>query len=265
MLDSIKQQWKRANVLTRTISILVLIFIFQTVLFLSTSHYITSGIAKFFGLNNQFQLFSKKPWTIVTFMLFHKSVNHFVGNLIFLYFIGREFLNLFNSKQFLQVLIGGAISGAFIFLLATNFIPNYQGEAILLGISAGILALLITITIYRPQYNIYFTENAKVAIWIISAITLVYITLTSNRNSGGNFAHLGGVLFGVVFAYYLKGNLFQKNKNQLKTVHRSVIKTSKKFTKDEEAQINKILDKMNKSGYESLSTKEKLYLFKSGK
>ena len=266
MLETIKYKWKQANVLTRTISILVFVFVVQTVFFLSTKHYITSLLANNFGLNNQWQLFIKKPWTVFTFMLFHKSVNHFVGNLIFLYFIGREFLNLFNSKQFLYVLIGGSLAGALVFLLATNFIPNYQGEAILLGISAGILALLISITVYRPQYNVYFTENAKVAVWIITAITLAYISLTSNKNSGGNFAHFGGVLFGVVFAYYLKGSLFQfTEKKHLKTVHRAVIKTNKTFTKEEEAQINKILDKMNKSGYESLSKKEKLYLFKSGK
>lgn len=165
----------------------------------------------------------------------------------------------------LQVIFGGVLSGAFIFLVITNLLPTYQEEAILLGFSAGVLALLATITTYRPTYNVYFTERAKVQIWIIALVVIMYTLLTANKNSGGNFAHLGGVFFGFIFGLNLKGIFTRTKKTTLKTVHRSVIKSASNYSEDEETQINKILDKINESGYDSLSKKEKTYLFKQKK
>ena len=251
--------------LIKVLVVLTVFFAVQTLIYLSTQHYINEPLLSWFALNNDFKVFLKKPWTLLSHALFHKNINHFLGNLIFLYFIGREFLNLFSVKQFLQSLFGGVLLGALFFILATNFIPDYQGEAFLLGISAGILSLLLTIAVYRPKYNIYFTENFKIATWLITLVVLLYILLTANKKAGANFAHFGGVVFGVVFALYLKGDLFKTKKTHLKAVHRSVIKSVSNFTSEEQEQIDKILDKMNQSGYDSLSKKEKQYLFKRGK
>jgi membrane associated rhomboid family serine protease len=265
LIEKLKYQWKNATILIKVLVILAVFFTVQTLIYLTTQHYVNESLLSWFALNNDFKVFLQKPWTLISHAFFHKNVNHFLGNLIFLYFIGREFLNLFLTKQFLQSLFGGVLFGALFFILATNFIPNYQGEAFLLGISAGILSLLMTIAAYRPKYNVYFTENAKVAVWIIALVVLLYILLTANKNAGANFAHFGGIVFGVIFALYLKGDLFKIKNTHLKTVHRSVIKSTQHFTVEEQEQIDKILDKMNQSGYDSLSKKEKQYLFKRGK
>ena len=94
---------------------------------------------------------------------------------------------------------------------------------------------------------------------------MLYIILTANKNAGANFAHFGGVFFGIIFALYLKGNLFHTKKTKLKTVHRTLIKSASTFSVEEQKQIDRILDKINQSGYDSLSKKEKQYLFKRGK
>jgi membrane associated rhomboid family serine protease len=265
LIKKLKYQWEKATILIQVLVVLAVFFAIQTVVYLSTQHYVNESLLSWFALNNDFKVFLQKPWTLLSHAFFHKNVNHFLGNLIFLYFIGREFLNLFSAKQFLQSLFGGVLFGALFFILATNFIPSYQGEAFLLGVSAGILSLLMTIAAYRPKYNVYFTENAKVAVWIIALVVLLYILLTADKNAGANFAHFGGVTFGVVFALYLRGDLVKTKKSPLKTVHRSVIKSTQNFSTEEQAQIDKILDKMNQSGYDSLSKKEKQYLFKRGK
>lgn len=266
MLADLTYRWKNATILIRVIVVLVFFFAIQTLFFLSTHHFVIPVLAKWLGLSNDTSSLLSKPWTIFSYSLFHKNVNHFIGNLVFLYFVGREFLNLFSEKQFLQALFGGILFGAVFFEVLSNLNPAYNGESILLGFSAAILATLITITVYRPKYKLYFTESASVEIWIITLITLLYIILTTNKNTGGNFAHFGAVVFGVVFALYLKGNLVLfKTKTNLKTVHRSVIKSANsKFSAEEQAQIDRILDKMNQSGYDSLSKKEKEYLFKRG-
>jgi len=265
LIEKFKYQWKNATILIKVLLVLTFFFAVQTILYLSTRHYVNAHLVSWLALNNDYKILLQKPWTLLSHALFHKNVNHFIGNAVFLYFIGREFLNLFSVKQFLQSLIGGVLFGALFFVLASNFIPNYSGESFLMGISAGILALLVSITVYRPKYNIYFTENAKVAVWIVTLVVLLYIILTANKNAGANFAHFGGVFFGIIFALYLKGNLFHTKKTKLKTVHRTLIKSASTFSVEEQKQIDRILDKINQSGYDSLSKKEKQYLFKRGK
>ena len=95
-------------------------------------------------------------------------------------------------------------------------------------------------------------------------------------NVGGHLAHLGGALIGFLLSkYFNKGkdiilsfeNLFQKKEKPLKTVYKNK-QTSRKKTinpKDHQAKIDRILDKISKSGYETLSKDEKDFLFKVGK
>ena len=95
-------------------------------------------------------------------------------------------------------------------------------------------------------------------------------------NAGGNFAHLGGALFG--FFYVNKASnkeinildkfvsLFKtKKKSPLKTVHKSKAKANKTNTNLNQQQVDEILDKISKSGYDTLTKVEKEFLFKQGR
>jgi hypothetical protein len=94
-------------------------------------------------------------------------------------------------------------------------------------------------------------------------------------NAGGNFAHLGGALFGFLYVKRASnkeitvfdsiGNLFKKKEKTLKTVYKSAEKKKQTQTNLNQEQIDKILDKISKSGYDTLTKLEKEFLFKQGK
>ena len=182
----------------------------------------------------------------------------------------------------------GIITGGLVFLLGYNVFPNiFSANAYVLGASAGVRALLIFICAYMPNKDIrFFTFNLK--LWWIGAVLvgLDILGIVNGNNQGGSLAHIGGAILGYVYAKQLvKGQdigtgfgrfmdwfsaLFKaKQKVKMKTVHKkSKVAGYKKeeFNQfNNQKKIDTILDKISKSGYDSLSKEEKEYLFKTGK
>jgi membrane associated rhomboid family serine protease len=241
-------------------------------------------------LPKEFSEFIYKPWSIITYGFAHTNFWHLFFNMLVLYFIGRSFSNLFNIKLSLNVYFLGIISGALLYMLAYAVFPDgiLSNKGALIGASAGVRAALIFLCAYMPNYEVrLITFNIKLLYIGLVLVALDVLGLFSG-NAGGNIAHLGGDVLGFLYATQLKKgtdigkgferimdsitSLFSK-KSRLKTVHRSKRK-GKAYaghTKDEFDEFNKqkqidiILDKISKSGYESLSKEEKEFLFRSGK
>ncbi|TJY36266.1 rhomboid family intramembrane serine protease [Pontimicrobium aquaticum] len=241
-------------------------------------------------LPKEFSEFIFKPWSIITYGFAHVDFWHLFFNVFVLYFIGRSFSNLFNIKLSLNVYFLGIISGALAYMLAYALFPGgiLKFTGALLGASAGVRAALIFLCAYMPNYEVrLITFNIKLMYIGLVLVVLDLLGLFSG-NAGGNIAHLGGDVLGFFYATQLKkgidigkgferimdsfSSLFSK-KSPLKTVHKSKRKTKAYagHTKDEFNEFNKqkqidiILDKISKSGYESLSKEEKEFLFRSGK
>jgi len=241
-------------------------------------------------LPKEFSEFIFKPWSIITYGFAHIDFWHLFFNMLVLYFIGRSFSNLFNIKLSLNVYFLGIISGALAYMLAYAIFPGgilkFTGP--LLGASAGVRAALIFLCAYMPNYEVrLITFNIKLLYIGLVLVALDVLGLFSG-NAGGNIAHLGGDVLGFLYATQLKkgtdiGKGFERimdsimgmfsKKSKLKTVYKSKSK-GKAYaghTKDEFDEFNKqkqidiILDKISKSGYESLSKEEKEFLFRSGK
>ena len=210
---------------------------------------------------------------------FHGNFIHLLFNLIFLFYIGNLFLNFFTVKQFISYFLLGIISGGLAFLLL-------QPQGFLVGSSAGIMAVLVGLATKIPTYEIRLNLIGGVKLWIIAAIYVaVSLVGLDGLNSGGNIAHLGGALLGFFYTKQLQrgsdiGNFFEKfinsitsiftlkKQNPLKTVHKNKNIKRKPTHKEQNAhqrRIDGILDKISKSGYESLTKDEKDFLFKAGK
>lgn len=249
-----------------------------------------------FELPSVFGDFVLQPWSVITYAFVHYDFWHFLFNMIWLYFIGGMFTNLFSVKMGLNVYFLGAVSGGLLFLLGYNLLPNFfQSPTRLVGASAAIRALLIFLCAYMPSTEVrFFTFNLK--LWYIGAAIVVFDILgiiagikdPITGNAGGNLAHLGGAILGYVYAkQLLQGNdigkgfekfmdqitgLFLKSKKSpLKTVYKKKSGKVAGFSKEEFNQFNHqkkidiILDKISKSGYDSLTKAEKEFLFKAGK
>ena len=201
-------------------------------------------------------------------------------------FTSRLFLNLFKSNSLLNVYFLGVIFGGLLFLFSYNFFPAFENsKPYMIGSSAGVMSLLIFMSTYSPNLEVRLIIFNVKLLYIGIAFMMLDVIQIPYGNAGGHIAHLGGALLGFFYANKLKNgvdiglpferiifklfNLFQFNKTKMNVAYKN--KASKKFTgrndnnsKTNQKKIDEILDKISSSGYESLSKKEKDFLFKAG-
>ena len=251
----------------------------------------TDSILYWFELPKDFFAFLGKPWSLVTYSFFHAGIGHIFWNMLILYFTGRIFLNLFNAQRFINVYFLGVIMGGLVFLLSYNVFPTLLNiNTSLIGASAGVTAVLIFICAYIPNQEVRLFGLINIKLWYLGVFVVLMdlIQIPLGGNIGGRLAHLGGAFLGYFYARQLLngkdigegfsriltsiGNLFKprERKAPLKTVHRKDRTKSSRsgINYDKETRqkkIDAILDKISKSGYESLSKAEKDFLFKAGK
>jgi len=254
IIDHIKYRFKNAGIVEQLIYINIALF-FTTLMANVFSDWFKSDaniIIEWFSLHPHINTFLLKPWTIITYGFFHGGFLHILSNLIILFYIGNLFLEYFSSKQLLQFYILGTLFGGILFLTGYNFIPLFKNDtAPLIGASAGVLAIFIGLATYIPNYQLKIRFIGYIHLWKIAVffILLDFIQLSGN-NAGGHFAHLGGALFGFLY---------------VNSMSNTELKIFPSFKTENQQQVDAILDKISKSGYDTLTQEEKAFLFKQGK
>ncbi len=213
-----------------------------------------------------------KPWTIITYMLLQREVFHILFNLLWLYWMGMIFMDFLNKRQFIFTYLAGGITGALLYLLAYNTLPAFSGLAqssILLGSSASVMAIVIATATLVPDYTIRLMLFGIVRLkYLAIAYFVLDIIGMGGGNPGGSIAHIGGAILGFVFIKQLNSgrdlSKILKKRSRLKIVQNKSNTRSETIHTDQET-IDKILDKISKSGYDSLNKTEKEALFKASK
>jgi membrane associated rhomboid family serine protease len=277
-VEELKNRLENSSIVDKFIYINVIIFV--VALITNTFVHLSNGnsnlIVDLFALNKNTSEFLYKPYTFITYGFLHIGFIHILFNLITLYYLGNLFLNFFSSKKFIIYYILGTIFGGILFVLSYQYFPVFKNsQGILLGASAGIAALLVGLATYTPNYEINLRLIGYVKLWILALIFIVLtIVLIPNGNAGGQIAHLGGALLGFLLTKYYanqKSNPYKKSKSNLKTVYKAKEKSNdfglsihqKKILK--QRRIDTILDKISKSGYDSLSKEERDFLANASK
>lgn len=287
-LDDLKQKYSQLNSLEKIITINVIIFLITLLLGVAKINFVKEWLS----LPSDFFDFLWQPWSIITYGFLHAGLFHILFNMLMLFYFARILLNLINEKIVLSIFFMGIIAGGLAFLTFYSLAPQsflVQTNSVV-GASGGVSALLIFICIYLPYTQIrIFTFNVKL-LYILYAFIFFDLIGLLGPNQGGNIAHLGGYVLGFIYAKQLqKGNDiglgFQsfmdyiddwfkpkaKRGTRMKTVYKSDAKKmggvdKKQFsTLNKQKQIDAILDKIGKSGYDSLTAEEKEFLFKAGK
>ena len=278
--NNLKQRFERGNIVEKLIYINILLFVLTLLMSIFQSLYKNDNnwIIQWFSLEADINSLFTKPWTMITYGFLHADFIHVLFNLIALYFIGNLFIDYFTQKQLLTFYILGTFFGGVIYLFSQNYFPLFEGKtSVLVGASAGISAIFIGIATYMPNYELKIRFIGFVKLWYLAAIWVGLDVLgLAGGNTGGHFAHLGGGLFGFLFVSKASKKeigvfkniaaIFFKKNNPLKTVHKST-NTKKETTKSDftQKQIDEILDKISKSGYDTLTKSEKEFLFRQGK
>lgn len=282
----LRYKYQTADVMTKLIVINVLIFLIVRLLaffFQVDPEFLVAWLV----LPEEVSEFITQPWSILSYSFLHFGFFHILFNMIWLYMFGRIILNLYSEKRLLTVYLLGAAAGGVLFALSYNLFPVFSSSwGYLIGASGAVTALMAFIATATPNTEMrLFIWNIK--LWHI-AVTLILIDLiriSTSSNAGGLLAHLGGAAFGYIYARQLAsgndigkwfenfidwvGGLFKTRKQQpFKKVHRTPKRgPSEKYMKkdDRQEKVDAILDKIGKSGYDSLTKAEKDFLIKAGK
>ena len=224
------------------------------------------------------------PWTIFTYMFTHQNFWHILFNLLWLYWFGIIFLQYFDPKKLIGVYLLGGLSGAFLYVLAFNLFPIFHPvlpHSLAIGASASIMAIIVAISVYVPNYTVHITLIGPVKIKWVALTAFILTTLVDfSSNTGGKFAHLGGAIYGYLFTVqYRRGKDLTRSFNRMLDTLASWFKPRKKTLHvryrrpvddieynrqkaEEQKEIDRILDKISKGGYDSLTKKEKEILFR---
>ncbi len=296
--DEIKDSFKTGSVLTRLIYInlgvflavnIVLIFFFLLgVNNIETLNiYFHKKVLTYMMVSADLTKLIFKPWTLITYMFLHSNFWHILFNIIWLFLFGRIFLRYLHEKLMLSTYILGGISGALLFILLYNIFPgmkNLPDE--MLGASAGVMAVAMTICFYVPNFTVYVPLIGPVKLKYIAIFFIITdIMQIASYNAGGHIAHLGGAIYGYFFVQqYKRGKnpgrgvnnlidsiavLFKPQKRRMKVSYKRNAKEMtdmeyNKYKSQTQEEVDRILDKIAKTGYDSLSKKEKETLFKMG-
>jgi membrane associated rhomboid family serine protease len=223
-----------------------------------------------------------KPWTLITYQFLHYDFLHILFNLLWLFWMGKIFSEYLGTKKLLSVYILGGIAGAFLFILSYNIFPLFSGiisEAQALGASASVLAITIAISTFVPDYTVHLMFIGAVRLKYLALVTiLIDVISISGSNAGGHIAHLGGAIFGFVYASSLKRGIniaqwFENFVQWLKGLSgrrkMKVVKKARPLTDEDylhnkkvsQEKIDSILEKISRSGYGSLTGEEREMLF----
>jgi membrane associated rhomboid family serine protease len=235
--------------------------------------------------------FIKQPWSLVTYMFLHANILHLLFNMLWLYSFGQLFLMFFSARHFRGLYFLGGLCGGLLYIVAYNVFPYflpYIYKSYLLGASASVLAIVIATAVREPEYRVSLMLFGQIRLKYLALIVIVtdLLFVTSN-NAGVHIAHLGGALAGwwfaaslqkghdvtrwinQVFDWFSGGFRFKtspkKSKMKVERGGRTADFDYNSRKKQQSEEIDRILDKLKKSGYSSLTTEEKKRLFDASK
>jgi len=202
------------------------------------------------------------PWTLISYSFLHIDFFHIFWNMLILYVVCNYLLPYLNNKKFIEIYFYGALFGGLFFILSYNIFPVFNNSfSPLIGSSAAVYSVLIFACTYLPETRvnlIFFDAKLKYLGLFYVLLSLIQIPFS---NAGGNIAHLGGAFYGFYYARTFNNTYKTFSQGFFNKFFNNIYKPKENIGKQK--KIDNILDKISKSGYESLNKEEKEFLFKN--
>lgn len=288
IIDEIKDSFRKGTTLHKIIYLNVGLFlavqIVRIILFLSNSYGLFDEFLNYLAVPANLQVLGKRPWTLITYMFLHVDFIHILFNLLWLYWFGMVFIQELGLKKLLSTYLLGGMAGGVLYVLLYNLFPVFEpvrDQSIALGASASVMAIVVAAATYQPDRRMHLIFIGPVKIVYIAVFMFVFTSLIDfSVNTGGKIAHIGGALTGFLFAYYYRqgkdisrgfdrlmdqiATWFKPGKKRMKVTYKRPVDDLEynKQKLQEQKEVDRILDKISKGGYDSLTAKEKELLFK---
>lgn len=239
----------------------------------------------------------RRPWSIATYAFLHTGFLHILFNMLALVWFGRIAEQHYSRGQVWAIYLLGGVAGGLLFLLAFNtlpyFVTHFAGTS-LLGASASVLAVTVAAAMAEPERELRFFLIGGVRLkWLAVIMIVISFLGVTGSNGGGDIAHLGGAAMGAVYALLArrvgssrrwsgprirrerktaggKGRFhFRRGTPDIHTEdgHDAAANPFssdpdyRRNTAADQAEIDRVLAKVRRSGYASLTEDEKQLLF----
>ena len=234
-------------------------------------HILKINLIPYLALPLNLAEFILKIWTLATYMFSHEDLGHVFYNMLLFYFSAQTFTNFLSQQKLLTVYIISGISGGLVLLLLSILFPVQFNGAYLIGASAAVIGVVTSIAAYLPNLsvNLFGIIEMKYKYYAL-LIFVTYTILDFTVNTGGKISHFGGAFIGLLYGYMLREgkDIFdfksfkKQKKSSLKIVHSN---PSYSNSDNDQQLLDRLLDKISNSGYDSLTKSEKELLFKLSK
>ena len=304
MWENVRAVWRDGGMLTRLVWVNAAVFIVLVTLDVAdrlgggvVAQILPADGARFLATTWRVELLAQRPWSVVTHMFAHQGVWHIGMNMLLLFWMGRVYQGEVGSRRLLSTYLAGGLAGFALYFLITNGFKPLQTNTYALGASASVMAIFGALATLRPEmrFNLILLGPVTMKHLFWGYVVLDYFGLSRGVNAGGNVAHLGGALFGVLLVQQdqksrnlvgwlewlldaltsrtltvpkRKRSRFRAStSNRWKAAEREA---SRAPMSDDEFNANRaerterldaILDKISKHGYDHLSPEEKRFLF----
>jgi membrane associated rhomboid family serine protease len=288
IVGDIKESFKQGTTLQKLIYLNLGLFlavqIVRIILLLSNAPELYDTFLRYLAIPSNPEVLVRRPWSAITYMFLHEGFMHILFNLLWLYWFGMVFIQELGTKKLLSTYLVGGFAGGLLFVLFYNLFPVFsqvKENAIALGASASVMAVVVAVATYRPERKMHLMFIGPVKIGYIALAMFVVTSLVEfSDNTGGKIAHIGGAMSGFLFAYYYRrgkditrgfdrmmdgiATWFKPRPQKLRVTHKQPANDLdyNKQKRMEQKDVDEILDKISKGGYDSLTSKEKELLFK---
>lgn len=219
-----------------------------------------------------------RPWTLLTHMFSHTGFFHVAWNMIILYWFGNIVGDLIGDKRISTIYFLGGLMGAIFYIVSFYLLPTVAPRA--MGASAAVLSMVFAAVAVAPDYRVHLLLLGPVKIKFIGLFILFFdlLGVASSVNTGGHIGHLGGTFFGFIFVYLLREGVdlsdwkkIVKSETPPKKRHLRVEYVAPKEKRQKSAEslenqggdVDRILEKIKKKGFDALTEEEKSILYKA--
>ncbi|MFN5909762.1 MAG: rhomboid family intramembrane serine protease [Bacteroidota bacterium] len=298
-LDDLKYQYRYGGMTIRLLMLNAFIFLLIQILLVfaelirgDVGAFLYNGTHSIFSLQSKLSEFIFQPWGLFTSIFSHFTFLHFLFNMLFLYSAGKMFEEIFDGRRLFHTYLLGGVFGGMLELLAHALFPALQGSStVIVGASGSIMAIFTALAFYRPNLTVALFGVLNVRLIILAGLFIIYDIISLSIPDGtAHFAHLGGAILGMwsINGIYRSNNIIalsqkageylqrfftglftRSSRMKVKKGGKNVqYKTDEQYNvdaKQRQAKTDAILDKISKSGYESLTKAEKEFLFQQSK
>lgn len=216
-----------------------------------------------------------QPWRFFTYTFLHAGFFHLLFNMLWLWWMGRSVESSIGSQNFWVLYIASGVGGALLSVLLTPI----MGAQLIIGASGAVFGVMVGFAMLYPTAPIMmFLLPPIEARYVVAGLIVFDVLFLGSNDNTARLAHLGGAGMGYLMMKYIQfgyepGKIvdtitswFQKSQVKVKTrSNMRIVEDAEVIEEVEQTELDRILDKISKKGYDGLTEHEKKVLFELSK